>query len=106
MLAYPGRSFGQLYHTFFRVNDLSDGRLELADRTVDTRNVRAPVMTVAGNDDVLAPQAAVHHVGALVGGAPDVRLENAPGGHLGVLTGRSAERTTWGYIDEFLLEYD
>lgn len=106
MIAYPGRTFGQLYHRFFRVNDLSEGRLELADRTVDLRNVRAPVMAVAGNTDVLAPRAAVHHVGNLVRNAPDLRLETSPGGHLGVLTGRSAERTTWQALDEFLLEND
>jgi polyhydroxyalkanoate synthase len=106
MIAYPGRTFGQLYHRFFRVNDLSEGRLDLADRTVDLRNVRAPVLAVAGNTDVLAPRAAVHHVGNLVRNAPDVRLESAPGGHLGVLTGRSAERTTWQALDEFLLEND
>ena len=106
MIAYPGRSFGQLYHRFFRVNELGDGRLELADRTVDLRNVRAPVMAVAGNTDVLAPRAAVHHVGSLLRSAPDVRLETAPGGHLGVLTGRSAERTTWAALDQFLLEND
>jgi polyhydroxyalkanoate synthase len=32
-------------------------------------------------------------------------LEHAPGGHLGVLTGRSAKRTTWRYIDEFFVEH-
>ena len=31
MLAYPGRTFGQLYHAFFRVNGLADGRIELGD---------------------------------------------------------------------------
>ena len=25
MHAYPGRTFGQLYHRFFRINDLADG---------------------------------------------------------------------------------
>jgi polyhydroxyalkanoate synthase subunit PhaC len=106
MVAYPGRTFGQLYHRFFRVNDLSLGRLELADRTVDLRNVRAPVMAIAGTSDVLAPQAAVHHVGGLLRNASGVRLGTAPGGHLGVLTGRSAERSTWRQLDEFLLEND
>jgi polyhydroxyalkanoate synthase len=106
MIAYPGRTFGQLYHRFFRVNELSDGRLELADRTVDLRNVGAPVMAVAGDTDVLAPRAAVHHVGSLLRSATDVRLETAPGGHLGVLTGRSAEASTWAALDQFLLEHD
>ena len=31
MHAYPGRTMGQLYHQFFRVNDLADGELELGD---------------------------------------------------------------------------
>ena len=49
-----------------------------------------PVLTVAGENDVLAPVEAVHHVASLLPNSPDVRVETAPGGHLGVLTGRSA----------------
>jgi polyhydroxyalkanoate synthase len=30
-----------------------------------------------------------------------VQLKTGPGGHLGVLTGRAAQRTTWHWIDEF-----
>jgi polyhydroxyalkanoate synthase len=102
MHAYPGRTIGQLYHRFFRVNDLADGVLELSDRRIDLADVRVPVLSVAGTTDVLAPKPAVHHVGELLPNAPDVRLRTAPGGHLGVLTGRSAKRTTWVEIDEFL----
>jgi polyhydroxyalkanoate synthase len=103
MHAYPGRTFGQLYHRFFRVNDLADGVLELdGDRTIDLADVKVPVLSVAGTSDTLAPRPAVHAVGDLLPGAPEVRLETGPGGHLGVLTGRSAKRTTWTYLDEFL----
>ena len=58
---------------------------------IDLADVRVPVLSVAGETDVLAPQPAVHHVGELLPNSPDVRLESAPGGHLGVLTGRSAQ---------------
>jgi len=34
--------------------------------------------------------------------APAVRLETAPGGHLGVLTGRAARGTTWAILGEWL----
>jgi polyhydroxyalkanoate synthase subunit PhaC len=102
MHAYPGRTFGQLYHQFFRVNDLADGHLVLSDREVDLGDVRVPVLSVAGETDVLAPRAAVHHLGELLPGAPLVRLETAPGGHLGVLAGRSARGTTWRHLDRFL----
>ena len=107
MLAYPGRTFAQLYHRFFRVNDLADGRFEVADgRTVDLADIDIPVLIVAGESDILAPQPAVHHLADLLTGAPDVRVETAPGGHLGVLTGRSAIRTTWRMLDGFLRDYD
>jgi polyhydroxyalkanoate synthase len=106
MRAYPGRTFGQLYHRFFRVNDMADdGVLELGDRHIDLGAVRVPVLSVAGTSDTLAPRPAVHAVGDLLGNAPEVRLETAPGGHLGVLTGRSAKRSTWVYLDEFLARH-
>lgn len=104
MHAYPGRTMGQLYHQFFRVNDLADGHLVLGDREIDLDDVRVPVLSIAGEADVLAPREAVHHVGALLPNATSVRLESAPGGHLGVIAGRSARHTTWTWIDEFLTD--
>jgi polyhydroxyalkanoate synthase len=106
MLAYPGRTFGQLYHQFFRVNELAGGTLELGDHCIELSNIDVPVLAVGGTSDVLAPIDAVHHVGGLLPRSPDVRLETAPGGHLGVLTGRSAVRSTWIFLDEFLADYD
>lgn len=102
MLAYPGRTFGQLYHRMLRCNDLADGRIELGGRAVELSNVTVPVLSVAGADDGIAPRKAVHHVAELLPNAPEVRLATAPGGHLGVLTGRAARRTTWRQLDEFL----
>jgi polyhydroxyalkanoate synthase len=106
MLAYPGRTFGQLYHAFFRVNDLADGQIAMSDRTIDLHDVREPVLVVAGSGDVLAPQPAVYHVGDLLEHAAEVRLETVPGGHLGALTGMSARETTWMHLDRFLSDHD
>jgi polyhydroxyalkanoate synthase len=101
MHAYPGRTFGQLYHRFFRTNDLADGKLAVHDRTLDLADVRVPVLAVAGRGDGIAPVAACHHVEALLPHAR-VELATAPGGHLGVLTGRAAAGTTWTLLDAFL----
>jgi polyhydroxyalkanoate synthase len=103
MLAYPGRTFGQLYHRFFLVNELAGGTIELAaGRTIDLAAVRQPVLAVAGESDVLAPAAAVEAVVGLLPNAASVRFELAPGSHLGVLTGSTAADTTWRHLDEFL----
>ena len=101
MHAYPGRTFGQLYHRFFRTNDLADGKLALEDQTLDLADLRLPVLAIAGRGDGIAPVAACHHVADLLPKA-DVRLATAPGGHLGVLTGRAAAASTWVRLDEFL----
>ena len=65
-----------------------------------------PVLVVAGESDGIAPREAVRAVVDLLPGSSGVRYETAPGGHLGVLTGRAARRTTWVYLDEFLSEGD
>lgn len=104
MIAYPGRTLGQLYHRFFIINELAEGKLQLSDRMIDLADVRVPVLSVAGTGDSIAPRPAVHHLGELLPNSPRVVLKTAPGGHLGVLAGRSAVRTTWVYLDEFLRE--
>ena len=99
MHAYPGRTFGQLYHRFFRTNDLADGCLAVREKTLRLNRVKVPLLAVAGEGDGIAPIAACHHIGDLIEG---VELKTAPGGHLGVLTGRAARQTTWPILDEFL----
>ncbi|MCW3039159.1 MAG: hydrolase [Solirubrobacterales bacterium] len=102
MHAFPGRATLQAYQRLLHRNELASGQITGPTRTVDLADVRIPVMNVAGTSDVLAPKAAAHHVGSLLTSSPDVRLPDAPGGHLGVLTGARAATTTWTYIDDFL----
>lgn len=106
MYAYPGRTFGQLYHVIMRTNEFAGGTMELGGRTVRLADVDVPVLVVAGLNDTLAPQAAVEHLLDLVTGAPETELLKAPGGHLGVLTGRAARLTTWPGVQRFLSRHD
>ncbi|UFN43709.1 alpha/beta fold hydrolase [Nocardioides okcheonensis] len=105
MTAYPGRTFGQLYHRFVKGNALASGRMEIGDRTVDLAAVDVPVLVFAGNTDGIAPLPAVRAVVPLLGGSPQVRFEIVPGGHLGMLTGRAARGTTWTVIDEWVAQW-
>jgi len=102
MYAYPGRVFGQLYHQMFRANDLAGGYLDLDGRRIELAGIEVPALLVGGTDDVIAPIAAVRRGADLLTGSPHVRFESAPGGHLGVLTGRRARTTTWTHLDTFL----
>jgi polyhydroxyalkanoate synthase len=106
MYAYPGRTFGQLYHVVMRTNEFATGTLQVGDRPVELAAIDKPVLVVAGQNDSLAPMPAVTHLLDLVTGSPDADLVTAPGGHLGVLTGRAARNTTWPDMEEFFDRHD
>src|SRR3546814_10995157 len=46
MIAYPGRTFGQLYHRFFKTNDLKYGYFEFGDRRIEIANIDTPVLVL------------------------------------------------------------
>ncbi len=106
MIAYPGRTMGQLYHRLFRANDLADGRITLEGREIDLADVTRPVLVVAGENDTIAPKRAVARLPQLLPNAAEVRFETAPGGHLGVLTGRQARGSTWRHLDAWFAAHD
>ncbi len=106
MGTYSGRTLAQLYHRFITLNEIAGGRLTLGEHTVDLAEVRVPVLAVAGSgDEVLGPASAVFHAREVMPNA-DVRTETAPGGHVGVLTGRSAPKHSWPLFDAFMAEHD
>ncbi|MGI8333084.1 alpha/beta fold hydrolase [Actinomadura scrupuli] len=104
VIAYPGRTFGQLYRHFFRANGLMGEGVELGGRRIALDAVRVPVLVIAGHGDGIAPVRAVHALTRRLAGSPEVRFATAPGGHLGVLTGRRARTTTWAHLDAWLDE--
>ena len=106
MIAYPGRTFGQLYHRMIRGNELATGSVRFEGRDVAFADITVPVLAFGGANDTIAPVSCVRPIEALVTGAPEMRFEVVPGGHLGMLTGRGARETTWLVLDEFLATHD
>jgi polyhydroxyalkanoate synthase len=105
MIAYPGRSFGQLYHRMLKHNQLLSGKVDLSGHEIDVDDIRVPVLVFAGNTDGIAPVNSVKALVKLLTNAPEVRFEIVPGGHLGMLTGRAARGTTWVTMDEWIEQY-
>ncbi|KRE95732.1 alpha/beta hydrolase [Nocardioides sp. Soil774] len=105
MIAYPGRTFGQLYHRFVKGNSLAGGTMEVGDRTIDLGAISVPTLVFGGNTDGIAPLPAVRAVVPLLTGSREVRFEVVPGGHLGMLTGRAARGTTWQVLDEWVAQW-
>ncbi|WP_141014397.1 alpha/beta fold hydrolase [Nocardioides sambongensis] len=105
MIAYPGRTFGQLYHRMAKGNQLATGEFELSGRTIRLADIEVPVLVFGGSTDGIAPIPAVRAMVPLLAAAPEVRFEVVPGGHLGMLTGRAARDTTWPVLDDWFEEW-
>ena len=102
MYAYPGRSFGQLYHRMVKKNQLRNGVIRYDDLEVRIEDITAPVLIFAGNTDGIAPIKSVRRLVDLLPNSHEVRFEIVPGGHLGMLTGRAARTATWPIMDEWI----
>lgn len=105
MIAYPGRTFGQMYHRVLKHNQLISGKVNLSGQEIKVSDIKVPVLVFAGNTDGIAPIPAVKAIVPLLKNAHEVRFEIVPGGHLGMLTGRAARTTTWVVMDEWIAQY-
>ena len=105
MLAYPGRTFGQLYHRMVKGNELAQGRVSFEGREISFADITVPVLSFGGAGDTIAPVSCVRPIVNLVPNAAEMRFEVVPGGHLGMLTGRAARHTTWRIMDEFIEQH-
>lgn len=104
--SYTGRSIGEIYARFIGLNELDERPAELHGEFIDLGELRQPFLSIAGEDDILAPEMAVHAVGSLLPQSAEVRLRTAPGGHLAVLAGPKARDTTWRELDAFQTFWD
>ena len=55
MIAYPGRTFGQLYHRILKGNQLASGTVTMDDREIKLANLAAPLLAFGGASDGIAP---------------------------------------------------
>jgi len=106
IIAYPGRTFGQLYHRFLRRNELVEGTFELDGRQLDLADLTHPVLIFGGATDGIAPVGSVRVLQDLLTGSAEVRFHTVPGGHLGMLTGRAARSTSWPLLDAWMTRHD
>ncbi len=105
MIAYPGRTFGQLYHRLLKGNQLASGTVTLDDREIHLEQLTTPLLVIAGAADAIAPVGSVQPIVDLVPGTRELRFEIVPGGHLGMLTGRAARQTTWRILDKWIARH-
>lgn len=101
MLSYP---VGMLQDMFVKVvvdNKLANGEIEVGRRISRFRNIRAAMLVFAGEKDALVSASTARGILELVS-SKDKRFEVAPGGHMGVILGSTAQRVVWAKSADWL----
>lgn len=94
-----GRLLAELYRKFGPGrNGIRRGTATVADREIDLSRLTMPVLSVSAAKDAIAPPEGVDVITELIPHAHVVRL---PGGHVGIVAGRTADRL-WSITTTFL----
>jgi polyhydroxyalkanoate synthase len=82
-------------------NALREGKLVFGGRRADLRQIRAPLLAFAGATDNIATPAATKEILDVVA-SEDKRLDEVPGGHVGVIAGTTAPAAVWRPMADWL----
>jgi polyhydroxyalkanoate synthase len=96
-----GGAYRQLITDFYKQNRLKEGTLVLRGERVDLKNIKASVLNVIAEADHITPPCQSEGIMDLLG-TQDKEIFRVRGGHIGIMAGSGAEKTTWPHIDEWL----
>jgi polyhydroxyalkanoate synthase subunit PhaC len=94
-------TYRQLINDFYRENRLMEGTLALRGEKVDLGRMVANLFVVIAEDDHITPPCQSATIVDKVG-SEDKELLRVPGGHIGIMAGSAAAKTTWPKIDAWL----
>ncbi|HVT97101.1 MAG TPA: alpha/beta fold hydrolase [Acidobacteriaceae bacterium] len=96
-----GAAYRQLIVELYRQNRLIRNELVVRGERVDLGRMRANLLTVIAEGDHITPACQSETLLAKAG-SRDKELYRIPGGHIGMMAGSGAPRTTWPHIEKWL----
>jgi polyhydroxyalkanoate synthase subunit PhaC len=101
-IPFPGAAARETVDMLLRQNGLLDDKLTIGGDRVHLADIRVPFLTVLAERDHIVPEPATAPLIDLVGSADKHELRLAAG-HIGLVVGRTAAKTTIPTIIDFLL---
>jgi polyhydroxyalkanoate synthase subunit PhaC len=96
-----GGAFRQLIVDLYRNDRLMRGELVIRGEQVNLARLRANLLTVIAEGDHITPPCQSESVMAKVGSRDKV-VYRVRGGHIGIMAGSGAEKSTWPHIERWL----
>src|SRR5262245_62992777 len=96
-----GEAYRQLINEFYKENRLIEGTLVLRGERVDLGKLKANVLNVIAEADHITPPCQSEGVMDRIG-SQDKEVFRVKGGHIGIMAGSGAEKSTWPHIEQWL----
>lgn len=102
-IPFPGEAYRQWIRDFYQKNKLIKGEMVIRGRKVNLENIKANVLNLAGQGDLIAQP---HMVEALMDviSSEDKEFKNLPVGHTSITFGSKANKITYPTIGDWLAE--
>jgi polyhydroxyalkanoate synthase len=101
IIPMAGGAYRQLITEFYKENRLVTGKLVLRGEPVDLGRFKAKLLNVIAEGDHITPPCQSEGIMDKVG-SQDKEVFRVRGGHIGIMAGSGAERTTWPHIESWL----
>ncbi len=100
---FPGAAYRKYIKDLYQENLLYKGLFEIDGKRVDLKKITANHLSVAASEDTICPPQSAICIKELIS-SQDNEAIVLPGGHVGVLIGGRALKTSWPRITDWLLE--
>jgi polyhydroxyalkanoate synthase len=101
IIPMTGAAYRQLINEFYKENRLMAGTLILRGEPVDLGRLKANVLNVIAEADHITPPCQSEGLMGRIS-SQDKELFRVRGGHIGIMAGSGAEKTTWPHIESWL----
>jgi polyhydroxyalkanoate synthase len=101
IIPMSGGAYRQLINEFYKENRLMAGTLVLRGERVDLSKLTANVLNVIAETDHITPPCQSEGIMTKIG-STDREVFRVRGGHIGIMAGSGAEKTTWPHIEQWL----
>lgn len=96
-----GGAYRQLINEFYKENRLMEGTLVIKGERVDLGRLTASVLNVIAEADHITPPCQSMGIMNRIG-SKDKEVLRVHGGHIGIMAGSGAEKSTWPHIQKWL----
>ncbi len=101
IIPMSGAAYRQLINELYKENRLMEGTMALRGERVALNKLKANLLNVIAESDHITPSCQSERIMDLVG-SEQKEVFRVRGGHIGIMAGRGAEKSTWPHIESWL----